>query len=434
MSSSDIAISVKGLSKSYTIAHQGARATTLAEALIQRLRKPMGNSQRETFWALNDISLEIKKGDVVGVIGRNGAGKSTFLKILSRITEPTDGRIDLYGRVGSLLEVGTGFHPELTGRENVYLNGQILGMRRKEIARQFDAIVDFAGVERFLDTPVKRYSSGMYVRLAFAVAAHLDTEILLVDEVLAVGDAEFQKKCLGKMRDVASAGRTVLFVSHNMNAVSSLCQTGIFMQKGRVLLQASAREVLDLYSSAAQPAESFDLTAHENRGPGHAAVLQTLTFFDETGRMSRVFKPLAAMRIEIEIQTPEPIRIPKLSIGVTSSRGERVCAVASYLSQDPLPSLHGTQRISCSLQLPALVPGRYTLDVGISDGDLAFLDAVYTAAAFDVAEDNYLGTTHPNFAEMGQVMVRSNWQVEPGEGRLSDRSPDYLAAPASADR
>ena len=212
MSRSDLALSVRGLGKEYRIARSRAEAhSTLAESLLARARRPLRRAQHDTFWALKDVSFDVNKGDVVGVIGRNGAGKSTLLKVLSRITQPTTGEVKVWGRIGSLLEVGTGFHPELTGRENIFLNGAILGMTRPEIRREFDAIVDFAGVEKFLDTPVKRYSSGMYVRLAFAVAAHLNPEILIVDEVLAVGDAEFQRKCLGKMRDVAAGGRTVIF-------------------------------------------------------------------------------------------------------------------------------------------------------------------------------------------------------------------------------
>ena len=246
-SKSDIAVSVRGVSKSYTIAHQQEGHSTLAEMLLQRVRQPFRQSSKETFWALEDISFDIQKGDVVGIIGRNGAGKSTMLKILSRITEPTSGVIDLYGRVGSLLEVGTGFHPELTGRENIYLNGQILGMRKKEIDRQFDAIVDFSGCEKFLDTPVKRYSSGMYVRLAFAVSAHLESEILIVDEVLAVGDAEFQRKCLGKMGDVATNGRTVLFVSHHMQSVQVLCTKAIYMERGKVMHFGEISTAIDHY-------------------------------------------------------------------------------------------------------------------------------------------------------------------------------------------
>ena len=230
--SSELAISVRGVSKAYTIADAEQRPRTLVESLWQRARHPLRRAPKTTFWALRDLSFDVGAGEVVGVIGRNGAGKSTLLKLLSRITAPTTGEIDLYGRVGSLLEVGTGFHPELTGTENIFLNGAILGMTKAEIRRQFDAIVDFAGVAKFLATPVKRYSSGMYVRLAFAVAAHLNPEILIVDEVLAVGDAAFQQKCLGKMGEVASQGRTVLFVSHNMGAVRALCTSVIVNEEG----------------------------------------------------------------------------------------------------------------------------------------------------------------------------------------------------------
>ena len=246
-SKKDLAVSVRGLSKAYTIAHKQEKQSTLAETLLQKARNPFRRATKETFWALKDVSFDIRKGDVVGIIGRNGAGKSTLLKILSRITQPSRGRVNLYGRVGSLLEVGTGFHPELTGRENIYLNGQILGMRKKEIDRQFDAIVDFSGVEQFLDTAVKRYSSGMYVRLAFAVAAHLETEILIIDEVLAVGDGEFQKKCMGKMKDVSNHGRTVLFVSHNMSAMSELCNTGILLARGQVQAAGDLDKIIQQY-------------------------------------------------------------------------------------------------------------------------------------------------------------------------------------------
>ncbi len=247
MSNSEVAIGVRGLSKSYTIQHQGEKQTTLAEQLIHKAKRGFRRTESETFWALKDVSFDIMAGDVVGVVGRNGAGKSTLLKILSRITEPTSGEIDLYGSVGSLLEVGTGFHPELTGRENVYLNGAIIGMSRRDIDRQFDAIVDFSGVEQFLDTPVKRYSSGMYVRLAFAVAAHLSSDILLVDEVLAVGDAEFQRKCLGKIKDVAHGGRTVLFVSHHMQSVQVLCTRAMYLEKGRLVCYGGVPQAIDYY-------------------------------------------------------------------------------------------------------------------------------------------------------------------------------------------
>jgi len=254
-------IKVTDLSKSYTLNHEGTeRYTALRDVVTNKVKKlfsfpkslltpkQLNNSTTEEFWALKDINFEIQQGDRVGIIGRNGAGKSTLLKILSRITEPTKGRIELNGRVASLLEVGTGFHPELTGRENIFLNGAILGMSRAEIKRKFDEIVDFAEVERFLDTPVKRYSSGMYVRLAFAVAAHLEPEILIVDEVLAVGDAQFQKKCLGKMEDVSkNEGRTILFVSHNMGVVSQLCSKSILLENGSLIKNGETAKIIDLY-------------------------------------------------------------------------------------------------------------------------------------------------------------------------------------------
>jgi lipopolysaccharide transport system ATP-binding protein len=248
---SDVAIAVEGLGKRYRIGSR-QRYKSLRESLMSPFgRMGRSSSERaaaETLWALKDVSFEVKRGEVVGVIGRNGAGKSTLLRVMSRITEPSEGLVDVYGRVGSLLEVGTGFHPELTGRENVFLNGAILGMRRTEIERRFDEIVAFAEVERFIDTPVKHYSSGMYMRLAFAVAAHLETEILVVDEVLAVGDAAFQRKCLAKMGDVARHGRTVLFVSHNLGAVSNLCDRGIVLEGGRVQFAASSQAAIDYYN------------------------------------------------------------------------------------------------------------------------------------------------------------------------------------------
>lgn len=254
---SDVVIRVENLGKKYTIQHQREqqRYVALRDVIANRAKSIFQKSQLSTinsqltedFWALKDVSFEIKQGEVVGIIGRNGAGKSTLLKILSRITEPSRGRVGIRGHVASLLEVGTGFHPELTGRENIYLNGAVLGMSRFDVKRRFDEIVTFAEVEKFLDTPVKRYSSGMYMRLAFAVAAHLEPEILIVDEVLAVGDTEFQKKCLGKMKDVATGGRTVLFVSHNMTAVRSLCIRGVLLNQGSVIYQGGAEESISQY-------------------------------------------------------------------------------------------------------------------------------------------------------------------------------------------
>jgi lipopolysaccharide transport system ATP-binding protein len=265
MSSNTVALSVRGLGKKYVIAHHSARPTSFREAICERLWHPFGDGRRETFWALRDVGFEVRQGELVGIIGRNGAGKSTLLKLLARITGPTAGTIDIYGRMASLLEVGTGFHPELTGRENIFLNGAILGMARREIGRKFDEIVAFAEIERFLDTPVKRYSSGMYVRLAFAVAAHLHPEILLVDEVLAVGDANFQKKCLSKMEDVSGQGRAVLFVSHNMNAVTRLCPRAILLSQGEIVADGPTNDVTRVYLSS-----DHGTTAHRSwRDPAH---------------------------------------------------------------------------------------------------------------------------------------------------------------------
>jgi len=283
-------IKVENLSKKYIIGHDRRSSgaynySSLRDSIAhscrgvyQRLRHPMSpnreNTDLEEFWALKDINFEINAGDKVGIIGRNGAGKSTLLKILSRITEPTTGKITMNGRVASLLEVGTGFHPELTGRENIYLNGSILGMTRSEIKKKFDEIVDFSGVEKFLDTPVKRYSSGMYVRLAFAVAAHLEPEILLIDEVLAVGDAEFQKKCLGKMDEVSKQGRTILFVSHNMVAIKQLCNKSMFLQNGKNAFFSNSQETINFYLKSNQKIKSSDFLEQMLRTMNHNKVFK----------------------------------------------------------------------------------------------------------------------------------------------------------------
>ena len=295
---SDTIIEVENLSKRYIVGHQSnmrSRQTTLRDVIARGAREfvrktaDMAHGRQvvqgdevEEFWALKDVSFEVKRGEVLGIIGRNGAGKSTLLKILSRITEPTEGRVVLRGRVASLFEVGTGFHQELTGRENIYLNGAILGMTQKEIRKKFDEIVAFAEVDRFLDTPVKRYSSGMYVRLAFAVAAHLEPEILIVDEVLAVGDTEFQKKCLGKMSEVAGGGRTVLFVSHNMGAVRSLCSRAVVIASGKILASAPATQAVEIYlQSAAHPTQSSEWSWKDSEMPGDETLRRQNGCFDQ---------------------------------------------------------------------------------------------------------------------------------------------------------
>jgi homopolymeric O-antigen transport system ATP-binding protein len=302
----NLAIRVEHLSKLYQIGRAQVRHDTLRDALVDRLkqvgRRPSSQSPVDHLWALRDVSFKVGRGEVVGVIGRNGAGKSTLLKILTRITEPTDGRAEIHGRVGSLLEVGTGFHPELTGRENIYLNGAILGMRRTEIERRFDEIVAFAEIEKFLDTPVKRYSSGMYVRLAFAVAAHLEPEILLVDEVLAVGDASFQKKCLGKMGDVAEEGRTVIFVSHNMAAVQTLCQRAFWLDAGQLKAEGNVSQIVTTYLHAGLPEDNANERIWPDiaTAPGNKTVrLHRISVRPEDGKLGDVITMQTPMRIEV---------------------------------------------------------------------------------------------------------------------------------------
>jgi len=337
----NFALKAEGLGKSYQIGGTpGSRPTTLAESLLQQIRQPLGwlKDSRETFWALREASFEIAPGEVVGIVGRNGAGKSTLLKLLSRITTPTVGRATMRGRVGSLLEVGTGFHPELTGRENIYMNGSILGMTRREIDRQFDAIVEFAEIERFLDTPVKRYSSGMYVRLAFSVAAHLEPEILIVDEVLAVGDAAFQRKCLGKMRDVARGdGRTVLFVSHNLAAVRSLCNRALFLERGALILDGTPEEVLAGYAASSMTDEPLRASWRPEESPSKdfhfvEATASVVDDVDSDGVSSPVlscakpFEILAAF----EIVGDRPLTNLKIGFMLQTEDGELVCS-----SHDP---------------------------------------------------------------------------------------------------
>jgi lipopolysaccharide transport system ATP-binding protein len=355
---SDTMISVRDLSKAYTISHASDCATTLAEAIAQRVRHPLRRMERETFWAVKDVSFDVKRGDVVGVIGRNGAGKSTLFKLLSRITPPTAGTIDLYGRVGSLLEVGTGFSAELTGRENIYLNGTILGMKRQEIRARFDEIVEFSGVHAFLDTPVKRYSSGMYVRLAFAVAAHLDPEILIVDEVLSVGDAEFQEKCLGRIREVARNGRTVLFVSHNMTSVTQLCNRVLVMTRGKVAYDGNVASGAAMYLEALQSATRTDDSDARTR-PGSGEYR-----FSEVEPAKRLFDSDEPKEITFKVRRRHGSAVGRmfLSAHVVDGMGNIVCQCDSRLVG---VWLHDDDEITGSFRFdsPWLRPGRYRVDL-----------------------------------------------------------------------
>lgn len=376
---SDTVIKVENLSKKYMINHQKGGGYTALRDVISNSAKKFGRkilspfsdtqpSATEEFFALNNVSFTIKEGQRVGIIGRNGAGKSTLLKILSRITEPTSGRIEITGRVASLLEVGTGFHPELTGRENVFLNGAILGMPRKEINRKFDEIVAFAEVEKFLDTPVKRYSSGMYVRLAFAVAAHLEPEILVVDEVLAVGDAQFQKKCLGKMEEVGRQGRTVIFVSHNMGAIQSLCDKAVLMDSGKIIGYGPVLEQIDSYINYSREGLSAKLSAPINLSPS----LRLLSF-ELSPNPGLTFED---MEFSIELVASKPLCMNSAAILIYSAIGQRVAVVDLRQAQkqyvlDGVNSL----KISGVICKPPFVEGNYNIGLYIGSNK---------------SEDNYL--------------------------------------------
>jgi lipopolysaccharide transport system ATP-binding protein len=408
---SQAVIKVEHLSKRYRIGHLRDSRDALRHRIESWFRNPWrrlrswrerhGN-KIEDFWALKDVSFEINEGDVVGFIGRNGAGKSTLLKILSRITEPTEGRVWMRGRIASLLEVGTGFHQELTGRENIFLNGAILGMTREEIKRKFDEIVAFSEVEDFLDTPVKRYSSGMYVRLAFAVAAHLEPEILIVDEVLAVGDAQFQKKCLGKMGEVARGGRTVLFVSHNLNAVTSLCNKAVVLKKGSLVFTGDVREGISVYGASTEVSGRVDFTEFKKD-----SVMRTMDIWQNGKPSDGVLEPMSEIILDFSLAAAKRLPTPKLSVAFTNSKGDRIFAVGSWLGPRALPSLEGKQTIHIQFTMPPIVPGRYTLDIGFYDQDADIADSFFSAGGIEVSQTNYLQMTEPTIAELGQLYVRS---------------------------
>ena len=366
---SDLAIRVEHLGKQYRLGGQQASYSTFRETLVNtadaslRWLKGERKAGQNRFWALDDVSFEVKHGEAVGIIGRNGAGKSTLLKILSRITSPTRGRVDIYGRVGSLLEVGTGFHPELTGRENIFLNGAILGMSRVEIMRKFEEIVDFSGIEKFLDTPVKHYSSGMYVRLAFAVAAHLEPEILVVDEVLAVGDAEFQKKCLGKMDDAAKEGRTVLFVSHNMGAISSLTSHSLVFSAGKVIYWGVTENAIKLYLHPTN-SKSNDLNNFREPMSGNEVVLNEILVNGKSLPQTLWFDQTITFDFEFVSQ----ISIPNACITVLlrDKLNQIVSSICSYDYQIQLPIRPGKNSVLLRLPSAGLAPGFYTFDVAIN--------------------------------------------------------------------
>ena len=422
------AIKVENLGKSYLVGHNAAQSEryTALRDVIARNAKSLARKTRdmlhgraiiqgdevEEFWALKDVSFEIKQGDRVGIIGRNGAGKSTLLKILSRITEPTTGRITINGRVASLLEVGTGFHPELTGRENIFLNGAILGMSRKEIQGKFDEIVDFAEVEKFLDTPVKRYSSGMYVRLAFAVAAHLEPEILVVDEVLAVGDAQFQKKCLGKMEDVSKQGRTVLFVSHNMPAIKALCENAILLDNGVCKNIGKAVEIIENYLTINTLLSSSTLIYRKDR-KGNGEIL--LTGFEVRDALNREIETIqAGSRVNFIVKYKKnEIKITSnanLEIGVHGKLDENLFHLSTDITGKTLRLNSENGEIVCSIESLDLQPGVYSMNFFLTvNGDI--VDWIQNAATFEVTPSDFFRTGRLPPLEQGPFLVRHQWFV-----------------------
>lgn len=356
--------------------------------------------------ALDDISFSVNQGETLGIIGKNGAGKSTLLKILSRVTAPTSGSVKVKGRIGSLLEVGTGFHPELTGRENVYLNGAILGMRKDEVTRKFDEIVAFSGVERFIDTPVKRYSSGMYVRLAFAVAAHLDPEILIVDEVLAVGDAEFQKKCLGKMGDVAEEGRTVLFVSHNMAAIQNLCNRAILIEKGIIADSGETEEVITKYISKFTYSNQFYTNPSERRGDKKIRI-ENLTLIPERPRTGQPLKCI------LEVSADESVKdsiVAEYSISFMTDRDQKIFQLHSGHMEKELSIRPGRSKIIAEIDSLLLTPGQYRINLWIGSGQLTIHDRIpeaYTMQVEPGSLQNGILIDNRNYP----VIVPSRWSI-----------------------
>lgn len=431
---SDIAIRVAGLSKRYRIGAKQRKYKTLRDSLtegvlrpfraVRSLARPNGdatcssgsqsnisNSKFDSIWALKDVSFEVKHGEVMGIIGRNGAGKSTLLKILSRITEPTEGYADINGRVASLLEVGTGFHPELTGRENIYLNGSILGMKRTEIQSKFDEIVAFAEIERFLDTPVKHYSSGMYVRLAFAVAAHLEPEILIVDEVLAVGDLAFQKKCMGKMGNVAKEGRTVLFVSHNMAAIEALCSRGCLLVNGKIDALGRTGEIVGRYFDSIKKTSLQDLRTRKDRTGNGRLVFTAVTLENGDGTPVEVLAPGKDTSIVLSYEGSETLKNVSLSIGFYGLHGQFLLLCNNEMAGQPFESLPPSGQIRCMIPRLPFSPGNYNLNLYCEvNGSLA--DWVQEACLITVVEGDYYGTGKTTPASHGGFLVPQSWDFK----------------------
>lgn len=423
---SHIAISVRSLGKMYRLAHEYKRTDSFREALtsailspLKRLRQLRGTDESmEEFWALKDVSFDVQPGEVVGIIGRNGAGKSTLLKILSRIVEPTEGEIVLRGRVASLLEVGTGFHPELSGRENICLNGSILGMKKREIDRKFDEIVDFAEVERFLDTPVKRYSSGMYVRLAFAVAAHLDPEILIVDEVLAVGDAEFQKKCLGKMKEVAmGTGRTVLFVSHNMAAVNALCTKACVLKSGHV----------DFYGNVSTAIERYSCISSRTMTPVNLQTsivsIRDIQFHGKDRSALRTFSPCS---LDVTMELKKSLASLGVHVMIQDSSGNLLCGFETRsLNANISGALGDVKVLRFEIESLPLLPGQYELFLVVRDDTTFRAEQLPDPFYIDVVESPVYGTAQLPKVHFGTVGLQIRASSENQTSMLLEAQPKH---------
>jgi lipopolysaccharide transport system ATP-binding protein len=419
---SEVIIKVAGVSKKYTLGRSRAASGdglrhVVQDALVARFRRHSAsnaapeNSQSQEFWALKDVSFEVKRGEVVGIIGRNGAGKSTLLKILSRITEPTSGRIEIEGRVASLLEVGTGFHPELSGRENIFLNGAILGMSRKEIRSKFDEIVAFAEVDRFLDTPVKRYSSGMYVRLAFAVAAHLEPEILIVDEVLAVGDAEFQKKCFGKIQEVSGLGRTILFVSHNMAAVENLCSSAMLLHSGSIVFLGETGDVINKYQTTADKSLSVPLGERLDRQGGGSFRFTSIEILNGMKESVQAIPSGSGAMIRLRFQAETPIESPICYIGIYDARGVQIAHFNTQLKNFQR-KFHGRRgQYNCSIPHLPLNSGIYYLNIALYSGS-QLLDRVEKAATLRISEADVYKTGKQLPSHEGYLLLNHEWECE----------------------
>lgn len=415
---SDVAIRAQKLSKMYHIGRRQDRPDTLREAVVagfkepwQRLRSRGASSHREEdiIWALKDVSFEVEQGEVLGVIGRNGAGKSTLLKILSQITEPTRGRAEIHGRVGSLLEVGTGFHQELTGRENVYLSGAVLGMTRAEIQQKFDEIVAYSGVEKFIDTPIKRYSSGMKVRLGFAVAAHLEPEILLIDEVLAVGDASFQKKCVGKMSSISREGRTVLFVSHDMTAIQSLCTRCLLVDRGEILFDGSSDEAVKRHLQAQARRGKVIFGPEAARTGSGRARLTEATILDENGYPINSIGVGEGFSVELNFRAGERISDPNFDLLIHDSFGRQIATLATRITYGTMPDISDGGSVKVRVGRFDALPGLYYLTVGISTFHER-VDRIDGALEIEVVPKDVYGTGKLPPPGTTAIYVPCRWQ------------------------